>query len=232
MLSTAKKSAPEPRQNETGPVWPVLVGTAALLALLPLRSGLATLLRFPSAPPYWELSRAAGLLAYLCLWLAAVSGATNRLPLPAWLRPLLLDAHQWGAVWAAYVGLFHAAVLLWDRYIQFTWRDLLVPFAASYKPVLVGMGSLALYGLVTVLLITYFRAYLSATVWRWTHALSYPAYALALWHGVALGTDSALTWVQAFYIGTSAALVLLMIIRLTYQPARPSGAPTRSTPAG
>jgi predicted ferric reductase len=217
---SAKKQATESGTKPRGGLWPVLIGLAALVALLPLRAGLTVLFHFPVVPAYWELSRAAGLLTYLCLWLAAVSGAANRLPIPAALRPLQMEFHQWGAVWATYVGLFHAVILLWDRYIGFTVRDLLVPFSSAYKPLLVGVGSLALYVVVIVVLTTYFRTSFRTTTWRWLHALSYPGYVLATWHGVALGTDSPLTWVRVFYISTTVILGLLVVVRLTYQPAR------------
>lgn len=220
MPMSTKKQATESGTKTRGGLWPILIGVAALVALLPLRAGLTVLFHFPAVPAYWELSRAAGLLAYLCLWLAAVSGAVNRLPVPAPLRPLQMEVHQWGAVWSAYVGLFHAVILLWDRYVGFTVRDLLVPFTSAYKPLLVGIGSLALYVALIVLLTTYFRSSFSTTTWRWLHALSYPGYALATWHGVALGTDSPLTWVRAFYISTTVILGLLVIMRLTHQPGR------------
>lgn len=230
MPSTEKGPVPEQRRPRNGSTWPVLAGTVLILLLLPLRAGLGVLLDFTAHPPFWELSRASGLLAYLCLWLSAVSGAVGRFPLPAWLRPLQMEVHQWAGVWAAYVGLFHAVILLGSTYLEFTWRDVLVPFGGTYKPELVSLGTISMYGLVLVAISTYLRANLSASAWRWLHALSYPAYALALWHGVALGTDTQVGWVKAFYIGTTAALILLIIARLTYQPASPPKRPEAAGP--
>ncbi len=214
MASSAGRPAPEPRDH--GATWPVLVAVGLTLVLLPLDPGLRTLLHLRSLVPFWELSRAGGLLAYLCLWLAVLSGVVVhlRLPLPGWLQPLVLDLHQWGAVWAAWVGLFHALLLRFDQYVGFTWTELLVPFTSHYQRTLLGIGTLALYGLVVVLLSTYLRAFLSSRAWRWLHLLSYPGYLLGLWHGIAAGTDTAVPWVSALYAGSAALLFLPLVFRL------------------
>lgn len=161
-----------------------------------------------------------------------VSGVAVRLPLPARLKPALHEAHQWGALWAVYVGLFHGLVLLGNGHIKFTWLDVAVPFAGRYQPVLVGAGSLALYGLVGVVLSSHLRPFLSPAAWRRVHVLSYPAYLLALWHGVALGPDTGLAWVRALYAGTAALLAALSLLRLAGdgpRRGRAHQAPARSS---
>jgi len=214
MASSAGKPAPEQRDN--GLVWPVLVAVGLTLLLLPLDPGLRTLLQFRQLAPFWQFSRAGGLLAYLCLWLGVLSGIVIhlKLKLPGWLQPLLLDLHQWGAAWAAWVGFFHGMVLLFDHYVGFSWVELAVPFASHYQRLLTGLGTIAFYGLLLILLSTYLRAFISNRAWKTLHLLSYPFYAVALIHGAVLGTDTALGWVRVLYLGSAAVLLLPVLTRL------------------
>jgi hypothetical protein len=91
---------------------------------------------------WWQVARAGGLVAYGLLaastiWGLAVSTRLlGRWPAPGWT----LDLHRYlGGLALTFTGI-HLADLLLDSYIQFDVLDLLVPFAAAWRPGAVAWG--------------------------------------------------------------------------------------------
>ena len=96
---------------------------------------------------WWQVARAGGLVAYGLLaastiWGLAVSTRLlGRWPAPGWT----LDLHRYlGGLALTFTGI-HLAALLLDSYIQFDVLDLLVPFAAAWRPGAVAWGVVAVY---------------------------------------------------------------------------------------
>lgn len=188
----------------------------AALAVPAVRAGLPAVSRLFVEPSTWHITRAAGIMAYLFLWLAAVTGLllSSRLLGLAASPPLLGAAHQWGAAWSLYATVVHAVILRYDHWVSFRWPDILLPFASTYRTGAVALGVYALYALVGVQVTSYLRARLGVATWRLAHALSVPAYVLALAHGVWAGTDTAQPWVQALYWSTGSVFAFLLLARL------------------
>ena len=90
-----------------------------------------------------------------------------------------------------------------DRYIRFPLRAVVVPFAASYEPLLVACGQIALW--LSVLLIASFhvRRRIGGRAWRQLHYASFAVFWLAFVHGIALGTETATLWAFCLYLATS-----------------------------
>lgn len=168
----------------------------------------------------WYITRAAGIMAYIFLWLAAVTGLllSTRILGPVAPPPLLGAAHQWAAAWTFFATVVHIVILLYDPWVPFRWEDILLPFASAHRPGAVALGIYALYALTGVQLTSYLRSHLSPGVWRITHFLSIPAYVLALVHGVVIGTDTSALWVQALYWSTGTLFALLVVARLFMRP--------------
>lgn len=181
-----------------------VVGVGLLIATTPLSLGL--LLR------PWSLSRAAGLIAYVLLWASVVLGLLQSTGLlKGTTSPIAnIDVHNFIALAAIYTGLFHGLILLWDSYISFSLTDILVPFAGSFKPALVGMGSASLYLMVLVTITTYLRGRLRPTTWRRIHLISLAGFVLALAHGLLVGTDAAAPAVAFLYRFTGFSIVALL----------------------
>lgn len=176
----------------------------------------------------WYASRAAGIVAYLCLWLGIVGGL---LMSSAWFdgligRARLLAVHQSATLTGVGLGFLHALILIPDGYTDFGFRDVLVPFASYYEPLLTGLGALSLYLALIVALSFWFRGPIGPTTWRRIHYSGFVAWAGALWHGLALGTDSGEPWAQLLYLATASLVVFGLTIRLVYVKAarpRPAG---------
>lgn len=200
-------------------LWPGTLGWLphlTVLAVPAVAAGLPAVSRLVPEPSTWHITRAAGIMAYLFLWLAAATGLllSSRLLGRAAPPPLLGAAHQWGAAWSLYATVVHAVILRYDHWVPFRWPDILLPFAATYRTGAVALGVYALYALVGVQVTSYLRARLGAATWRLAHALAVPAYVLALIHGVWIGTDTVQPWVQALYWSTGSVFAFLLLARL------------------
>jgi len=170
---------------------------------------------WPLSPLTWYLARASGLTLYLLLWLATVTGLglTTKLLDRFGGRGLVYSLHGYATRLGFALLALHGMSLAADATVPFTLRDLTIPFASSVREPWVGLGVLA--GEIGALIA------LSAALWRLTgyrfwrvlHALTLPAYALALAHGLGAGTDARTGWALSLYASTGAAVVLLCCYR-------------------
>lgn len=206
-----------------------LGAAVALPAWLP-GLGASLLGREPTA--YWYLARSSGLVAYALLWLAMGFGLlmTNRLA-RAWPGgPTAFDLHQHTSLLGLAFGLFHALILLGDRYVRATVFQVLVPFAyTGFAPLWVGLGQVALYGLALVGLSFYVKERLGRRMWRTIHTLSFAVFALALAHGIASGSDSGDALARGLYWASGVSILFLSVYRAL--AARRAPAPPRQRSA-
>ncbi|MCD1258871.1 ferric reductase [Paenibacillus athensensis] len=168
--------------------------------------------------PVWALIRGLGLAAYVSLFAGMACGIMFSFPF--WIpkeKARLLRWHNAANYTGTALALLHGLLLSIDAYVTFSWREIFVPFTAASHPVLNGIGTLAMLGLVLVLLTTDLRNKLKRALWLAFHLLSYPIFLLALAHGLFLGTDSGNTLVKSMYIVTFAALLLLTAMRMIWR---------------
>jgi cytochrome b561 len=184
----------------------------------------------------WILLRAAGIGAYVALFLSVAWGllGTTGLVTKRVSRPAAKTFH--GVVAAAGFVLLigHIAGLLVDRFVPFGIWDVTIPLRASFRPVAVAAGILAMYGMALVLASSWARKRVGTTWWRRLHQLSVPIFTLALLHGVFAGSDTERPWMYWLYATTGVITLFLVIVRgLTAgyrapRPARPE--PERAVP--
>ena len=175
----------------------------------------------------WYASRAAGIAAYLCLWLGLAGGIAMS---SAWFdglisRARLLAIHQTASFMGIALGFAHALVLIPDGWTSFGPTDVLVPFGSYYERLDVGIGSLSLYLSLVVAASFWLRRKMGMRAWRMLHYSSFVAFVGALWHGLRAGTDSGELWLLGLYFVTTLAVVFALVVRLTYvreRPVRPS----------
>jgi predicted ferric reductase len=184
---------------------------------------------------WWYTVRASGIVAWAVLtasvvWGLVLSIRPIRRPRPAWV----LDLHRFlGALGLAFVGV-HLLALGFDSFIGFGLVDLFVPFASHWQPTATAWGVLALYVLLAVELTSLVRRHLPRRVWHGIHLLSLVAFGLVIAHGLSAGTDADGLWALVGAIGSSALVLLLVVIRVIAGvragsreavPARPAPVP-------
>ncbi|HEY1017133.1 MAG TPA: hypothetical protein VGE07_30745, partial [Herpetosiphonaceae bacterium] len=210
----------------------VVLGAFAAVFVLPRwLPGLSASLLGPEPKAYWFLSRSSAMVAYGLLWLSmalglSISGKLARI----WPGgPTVFDMHQHASLLGLAFGLFHGLILMGDSYINYSLMQVLVPFrSGAYRPLWVGLGQLALYGLALVGLSFYARPLIGRRAWRLIHFLSFLVFALALFHGVKSGTDTQHAWARAFYWATGGSLIFLTIYRILITATNKRPAPARA----
>lgn len=177
----------------------------------------------------WVLLRAAGIGSYLMLFLAVAWGlvATTSVVTKRVSKPAANLFHAFVAsAGLALLGV-HMGLLLVDEFMPFSLTSLIVPMASEYRPVPVGAGVLAMYGIVAIMVTSWLRKRIGTVWWRRVHVLAVPMFTLALGHGVFAGTDTERPWMFAMYAVTGLLVVFLTLVRaLTYgyRAPRPSSA--------
>lgn len=180
---------------------------------VPVRAALAWLFALTSEQAMWYLTRAAGMIAYLLLWLSTVWG----LAIPSKLFGEVLsgeftfDFHQFISLLSLGFLSLHIVVLTADRYLPFSVAQLLVPFLSPYRPLWVGIGVIAFYLLLLVTITFYLRKQIGMKAFRYIHYTSLAAYLGAVVHALQSGTDSSLPVVMLIYIGTISVVIFLMV---------------------
>ncbi len=166
---------------------------------------------------FWYLSRTSAMVAYLLAWLSMVLGVsmTNKLARLWPGGPVAFDLHQHTSLLGIAFALFHALILMGDKYIAYTLFQVLTPFASTnYEPLWVGVGQVGFYLMVIVGFSFYVRKQITQKVWRWIHYLSFLMFVLVLGHGIMAGTDSGELWAKSIYWVTGGGLLFLVAYRL------------------
>jgi len=201
----------------------VLFGFAAVIVLITglpvtalINQVLDRLFAVNSVQALWYVTRAAGLIAYLLLWLSTAWGiaVSSKVFDPVLQGAFTYDFHQYLSLFAIGFVVLHVVVLLADRYLPFSVAAILVPFAAPYRPVWVGVGVIGLYLTLLVSVTFYMRQRIGMKAFRAIHLLSFLAFALAAIHGLMAGTDSPLAATQLMYASTTLVIVFLTAYRV------------------
>jgi sulfoxide reductase heme-binding subunit YedZ len=178
-----------------------------------LRATLTSLFGLSSDQSTWYLTRAAGMIAYLLLWLSTVWG----LVIPSKLFGEVLsgdftfDFHKFISLLSlGFLGL-HIVVLTADKYLPFSVAQLLVPFLSPYRPLWVGIGVISFYLILLVTVTFYLRKQIGMKTFRLIHYASLVAYLGAVVHALMSGADSSLPAVIFLYTSTVAVVIFLTV---------------------
>jgi methionine sulfoxide reductase heme-binding subunit len=183
----------------------------------------------------WILLRAAGIGAYLMLFLAVAWGlvATTSVVSKRVSKSSANLFHQFVATTGLALLAAHMVILLFDEFMPFTAGDLLIPMRASYRPIATSFGVVAMYAVVVIVVTSWLRKQIGVVWWRRIHLFAVPAFTLALAHGFFSGSDSGRSWMDVMYATTASIVLFLTIVRgLThgYRPPRPEP-PAHDRPA-
>lgn len=170
----------------------------------------------------WYISRSAAIVSYLVMFLVILMGTgmttgfIYRLidPVAAW------SVHQYLAISLGVTLTIHIVSIYLDEFINFTIKDLLVPFASDYKTIYLGLGIIGFYVLLLTILFSIFLRLKSPRFWRATHFLVYPLFAVSLVHGLFIGSDSTALAMRLVYWSTGLAFAALMAYRFIAYPLK------------
>jgi predicted ferric reductase len=231
-LKPSKLSVTSETTNETAQhslaFWVALGVVAALLAMIgvvlvglmaQMTSGmsfgptLSYLLGLDSGHATWYITRSAGFIAYLLLWLSTVWGlaVSSKVFDKLLHRAYTFDFHEFLSLLSIGFLVLHIVILLFDQYLPYSLAQILVPFISPYRPVWVGVGVIAFYLTLLVSVTFYIRSRISMKTFRVIHLLSFVAYIGSAVHGLLSGTDSPLLMTGLMYAFTFLVVVFLTV---------------------
>ncbi|MDA8236568.1 MAG: ferric reductase [Chloroflexi bacterium] len=211
-----------------------IVVAAVLAVTLPAAAG--ALLRVAQVAPDrlpWVGTRLLGFLSYFAIAGSVVYGlllSTKVLDAIAH-RPVSFALHQdLSAIGLGLAGV-HVALLGLDGKVPFTLAEMVVPFAAPYRPLWVGVGQLTLYVLAIVYASFHVRRQIGQRAWRTLHYVTFLAFAGSTAHGVLTGSDSGTAWAWWSYVVATALVLALTAYRVVQALEARRGAPVPPLPA-
>ena len=204
--------------------------TAAILLLPTWLPNMAASLTGTDPKVFWYLSRATAFVSLSILWLSMALGLgiSNKMARLWPGAPAAFAIHEYVSLLGLAFALFHALILLGDRYINFTVEQVFMPFSTvNYRPTWTGIGQLAFYLWLIVALSFYVRSRIGQKTWRKLHYLSFALYIMGLMHGLFAGTDSKAIWAYWYYWISAGSLLFLLTYRIvntiTEKLTKPTG---------
>jgi sulfoxide reductase heme-binding subunit YedZ len=114
----------------------------------------------------------------------------------------------------------HVVTAVADHFAPIGYRDGIVPFLSPYRPVWLGLGTVAFDLMLALVVTSLLRARLGIRLWRAVHWSAYASWPVALLHSLGSGSDARFGWMALVGFGSCVAVALAIALRL----AR-SGAP-------
>ena len=205
----------------------IAIGTLLAVTLLPTWLPNLTASLLGSEPKaYWYLSRGTAFVSMSLLWVSMAFGLTitNKMARLWPGAPTAFAVHEFVSLLGIAFAMFHALILMGDRYINYTFLQIVVPFASGgFKPFWVGLGQIGFYVWVLVAFSFYIRSHIGQKTWRAIHFASFLTYVAALAHGLMSGTDTSTLWAQQYYWISGGSLLFLLMYRVivSMSPSRP-----------
>jgi predicted ferric reductase len=164
----------------------------------------------------WDVARTGGLVAYALLTLSVMLGLalSMRWQRPRWPRLITNELHSYVTLLSLVFIAVHVLAVWIDPFTHFGWRDILVPFATSYRTPWMAAGIVGLYLMLAIWISTQLRARIGYAWWRRLHTLTFGVYVLSTLHGVGTGTDTKEPWMLLAYAASVLAVGVLLMNRL------------------
>jgi ferric reductase like protein len=148
----------------------------------------------PSA--YWYLTRGTGAVALLLLTLGLVLGVMGptRFQTTRLRRFVVSGLHRNVTLLALAFVVAHVLTTIADGYAPIGVRDAVVPFLSRYRPLWLGLGTVAFDLLLALIATSLLRNRIGARAWRAVHWLAYASWPVALLHSLGTGSDARSAW--------------------------------------
>lgn len=171
-----------------------------------------------SSTPLWYLTRATGLVALVLLTVSMALGLLSsvRYQRPAWPRFVTVGLHRNSSLLALVFTGVHIVTTLADSYAPISVQDVVVPFISRYRPLWLGLGTVAFDLMIALTITSLTRTRISYRSWHLVHWSSYLCWPVAVLHGLGTGSDTAVRWVLGLTIGCVALITGLTAWRLAY----------------
>jgi hypothetical protein len=162
----------------------------------------------PSA--YWYLARGTGAVSLVLLTASVVLGIVGsvRFAAPRWPRFAIDAVHRDVSLLVVVVLVVHIVTSVLDGFAPIRLFDGVIPFVTPYRPLWMGLGTLAFDLLLAVAITSMVRRRLGYRAWRAVHWLAYASWPVAVLHGLGTGSDVKQWWM----LGLTAACIVAVLV--------------------
>jgi Ferric reductase like transmembrane component len=170
----------------------------------------------PSA--YWYLARGTGVVALLLLTASMVIGILGSVRFTAgrWPRFAIDAVHRDVSLLVLVVLVIHIVTSVLDGFAPITLLDGVIPFVSSYRPLWLGLGTVAFDLLVAIAVTSLVRRRLGYRAWRAVHWFAYACWPVAVLHGLGTGSDVKQWWMLALTVVCIMAVLVAVWARIAH----------------
>jgi hypothetical protein len=172
---------------------------------------------------YWYLTRGTGVVSLLLLTATVALGILNseRYTAPRWPRFAVDRIHRDISLLVLVVIAVHVVTTVLDGFAPINLIDGLIPFQSPYRPIWLGLGTLAFDILLAVAITSLLRRRIGYRTWRIVHWAAYASWPIAALHTLGTGTDAASTWMLALTLVCTAVVVGAVCVRVMRSAVEP-----------
>lgn len=140
----------------------------------------------------WYVARGSGIVAMVLLTAGVVLGIVTsvRWSSPRWPRFVIEFLHRNVALLTVVFLAIHISTVVVDGFAPIGWKDAVVPFVSSYRPLWLGLGAIAFDLVVALVVTSLLRHRFGHRTWRVVHWFAYVCWPVAVVHGLGTGTDT------------------------------------------
>jgi sulfoxide reductase heme-binding subunit YedZ len=172
---------------------------------------------------YWYLTRGSGAVALVLLTVSVVIGIAGsmRLSAPAWPRFAIETVHRDVSLLVIVFLVIHIITSVLDTFAPISLTAAVIPFISSYRPLWLGLGTLAFDLILALTITSLMRRRLGYGTWRAVHWFAYASWPVAVLHGLGTGSDTKVAWMLAL----TALCVVAVVTAAGLRFARGEGTP-------
>ena len=169
--------------------------------------------------PLWLATRATGEISLVLFTAVTIMGiaTTKGWASSRWPESVVTLLHRNISLLSVVFLGVHIGTTIIDGYVPIGWLDVVIPFQTTYKTLWVGLGTIAFDLMLAVIITSLIRRRIPQTLWKGVHWTAYLMWAVAVVHGLGVGTDQLLTRVLA---ASMTALVLGAVVARFLTPHR------------
>lgn len=164
----------------------------------------------------WYITRGSGVVALLLLTASVGLGVVSALRwrTTRWPRFATVDVHRNLTLLSIVFVVIHVVTTVLDGYAPVGYLDSVVPFLSPYRPIWLGLGTVAFDLLLALVVTSLFRGLVPARAWRALHWTAYAAWPVALIHSLGTGSDARTAWLQGIGVASLVAVSLSVLARI------------------
>jgi len=164
----------------------------------------------------WYATRGAGVVSLILLTGVVVLGIVSamRWKTASWPRFLTTGLHRNLALGTLIFLALHIVTAVVDPFTALGWKAAIIPFWSSYRRLWLGLGVVAIYVLLAIVLTSLLRPLFGYRAWRMVHWLAYLMWPIAVIHGIGTGTDPWFAWMLAIEVACIGSVVAAAALRV------------------